>query len=163
MFPKIYIPLKCVHPKLSKAPRSHPYLYPYLINNIQFEPKLIPRIRNCFLSTMAGRNNSRTVLSRVPFFHFFLSQSCNVYTFVHGESLCQLRSPCFFFLARMLSVIVYLFETKGSYRDAISKGFLGISLLPPRHAVPKLGVLRSDSDVERMRGHSSDHPIMPIS
>ena len=69
----------------------------------------------------------------------------------------------FFFLARMLSVIVYLFETKGSYRDAISKGFLGISLLPSRHTVPKVGVLRFDSDVERMRGHSSDHPIMPIS
>ena len=77
--------------------------------------------------------------------------------------VCVNSGVLVFFLARMLSMLVYLFETKSSYQDAISKGFLGISLLPSRHTEPKVGVLSSDSDVERMRGHSSDHPIMPIS
>ena len=113
---------------------------------------------------MAGRNNSRTVLSRVPFFF-------SLFPLPILQCLClrawwksvSTQESLFFFLARMLSMLVYLFETKSSYQDAISKGFLGISLLPLRHTVPKVGVLRSNSDVERMRGHSSDHPIMPIS
>ena len=77
--------------------------------------------------------------------------------------VCVNSGVLVFFLARMLSMLVYLLETISSYQDAISKGFLGISLLPSRHTEPKVGVLSSDSDVERMRGHSSDHPIMPIS
>ena len=32
-----------------------------------------------------------------------------------------------------------------------------------KNTLPRVGELSSDSDVERMRGHSSDHPIMPIS
>ena len=157
MFPKIYSPPKYIHPKQSKAPRSHPYLYPYLINNIQFEPKLILRIQG-------GRKKQfKDRAFTCPVFFTFSSPNPAMSKPSCMVKVCVNSGVLVFFLARMLSVIVYLFETKGSYRDAISKGFLGISLLPPRHAVPKLGVLRSDSDVERMRGHSSDHPIMPIS
>ena len=163
MFLKIYIPPKCVHPKQSKAPRSHPSLYPHLINNIQFEPKLIQMIRNCLLFRMAGRNNSRTVLSCVPFIFTFSSPNPAMSMPSCMVKVCVNSGVLVFFLARMLSMLVYLFETKSSYQDAISKGFLGISLLPSRHTEPKVGVLSSDSDVERMRGHSSDHPIMPIS
>ena len=75
------------------------------------------------------------MLSRALFFsHFFLSQSCNVYAFVHGESLCQLRSPCF---SSWLGCSLCLFtclRPKGHTRMLFQKISLGFPSCPTTYS-----------------------------